>query len=64
MVQKLIYVCLVAKRNSENGIGVSGWRLYKWIKEQDYPDRYRVLCMNCNFSIGMWGYCPHNKMVD
>jgi len=22
-------------------------------------DKYRVLCMDCNFSLGAWGYCPH-----
>lgn len=25
------------------------------------PDLYEVLCMNCNFSKGRYGYCPHQK---
>lgn len=25
------------------------------------PDLYDVLCMNCNFSRGKFGYCPHDK---
>lgn len=25
------------------------------------PTKYRVLCMNCNFSFGVRGYCPHQK---
>lgn len=29
---------------------------------QEYrPDLYEVLCMNCNFSKGRYGYCPHHK---
>jgi hypothetical protein len=23
---------------------------------------YRLLCFNCNFTLGQWGYCPHNKV--
>jgi hypothetical protein len=25
------------------------------------PDEFRTLCMNCNHSYGIRGYCPHNK---
>lgn len=25
------------------------------------PNLYDVLCMNCNFSRGKFGYCPHDK---
>ncbi len=36
-------------------------KIYRDIKREGYPkDRYRVLCINCNFSIGIWGYCPHS----
>lgn len=38
----------------------SGINLYKWLKRRDYPSGFRVLCMNCNFSIGHFGYCPHD----
>lgn len=33
--------------------------IYLWLKRRGYPEGYRVLCMNCNFSLGMYGYCPH-----
>lgn len=26
-------------------------------------DEYRVLCHNCNFSFGKYGYCPHQSRV-
>lgn len=32
-----------------------------WLIKNNFPDGYRVLCMNCNFSLGMFGYCPHKQ---
>lgn len=39
-----------------------GYEYYLWIVQNNYPDGLRILCMNCNFSLGMWGYCPHDKI--
>jgi hypothetical protein len=33
--------------------------LYLYLRANHYPLGYRVLCMNCNFAIGHYGYCPH-----
>lgn len=34
--------------------------LYQVAKAEDYPkDKYRLLCANCNHSLGVRGYCPH-----
>jgi len=33
--------------------------LYKYIIDNNFPTEFRLLCMNCNFAIGMYGYCPH-----
>lgn len=35
--------------------------LYNFLKNSNYPDGYRVLCYNCNCSIGHYGYCPHHN---
>ncbi len=35
--------------------------LYSFLRKRGFPPGYRVLCMNCNFSIGMYGYCPHEE---
>lgn len=32
------------------------WRSFK---KKGWPDGFRVLCHNCNMSIGAWGHCPH-----
>lgn len=34
---------------------------YRNIIEDGFPDRYRVLCANCNFSWVAYGYCPHQE---
>ncbi len=42
-------------------IGKSGTGFYSWLKQQGYPEGYRVLCHNCNMSWGFFGYCPHEE---
>jgi hypothetical protein len=36
-----------------------GSNLARWLTKQGFPDGYRVLCHNCNFALGHYGYCPH-----
>lgn len=42
----------------------SGKALYKWIQERGYPDMFRLLCHNCNLSLGFYGYCPHGGVPE
>lgn len=37
----------------------SGDNLYGWIIRNNFPEGFRVLCLNCNFAIGHYGRCPH-----
>lgn len=39
---------------------------YRVLRSRGFPDRgiLRVLCHNCNWSIGCYGYCPHDKPRD
>lgn len=35
--------------------------VYRDLKRRGFPqDDYRLLCFNCNFALGSYGYCPHN----
>lgn len=34
--------------------------IYAWLRKNNFPSGFRVLCMNCNFSLGYHGYCPHH----
>lgn len=38
--------------------------IYFWLKKNNFPPGYRVLCMNCNFALGYHGYCPHHGWVQ
>jgi hypothetical protein len=41
-----------------------GAKMYRWLKRKGYPkEEFRLLCMNCNFSYGMYGFCPHQKLA-
>lgn len=42
-------------------MGSNSSRIGRWLKKMNYPDGFRVLCYNCNCSIGAYGYCPHSK---
>lgn len=39
--------------------GWSGDRIYIWLRLNKFPDRFQILCMNCNSALGRFGYCPH-----
>jgi len=47
--------------NQHRKSGMTGRKFYLWLKREGFPPGYRVLCMNCNCSIGFYGYCPHQK---
>lgn len=33
--------------------------IYRDVVKDGFPDTYRLLCANCNWSRGIRGYCPH-----
>jgi len=37
---------------------------YEWLKKNNYPSGYQVLCHNCNQAKGYFGYCPHQKIKE
>lgn len=46
------------KQRKKIGGGVN---FYNWIKRNNFPNTLRVLCHNCNQSLGFYGYCPHQN---
>ena len=34
-------------------------KIYKWLIANNFPEGFRLLCMNYNFALGRCGYCPH-----
>ena len=35
-------------------------KIHAWAIKNNFPDSLQLLCMNCNWSKGIHGYCPHN----
>ena len=42
--------------------GFGGYALHLWLKKNNFPDGFRVLCMNCNWAKSAFGICPHKKL--
>jgi hypothetical protein len=39
-----------------------GHSFYRWLVKNGCPkDGFRLLCANCNFARGRYGYCPHEN---
>jgi hypothetical protein len=43
--------------------GAGGWRFYRWLRLNQYPDSFtlQILCANCNMAKTFFGGCPHGK---
>jgi len=54
-------------KGAEHRKEVSGTQLYQWLRRNNFPPGFQVLCANCNFAKGHYGKCPHeptDKEVD
>lgn len=48
----------------DSHVGATTYTVYLRIKREGFPrDRYRLLCWNCNVTIGQLGYCPHERKL-
>lgn len=48
-----------SKHRKSRGAGAG---FYAMLEKQGFPkDEYRLLCMNCNFALGIYDHCPHKK---
>lgn len=43
-------------------LGIEGIGFYQWLIKNGLPEGFRVLCFNCNFALGHFGYCPHGNL--
>jgi hypothetical protein len=47
------------RRKIQRGGGVG---FYYWLKTNNFPDGFQVLCFNCNISKSLYGRCPHKNI--
>ena len=38
---------------------LGGRDMNNWLKKNNYPEGFQILCSNCNFAKAMYGKCPH-----
>lgn len=41
-----------------------GSGMYRWIKRNNFPSNFQVLCHNCNMAKAIDGTCPHQLMKE
>lgn len=39
----------------------SSQAFYTWLRRNNYPQEFQILCHNCNLAKGFYGKCPHEK---
>lgn len=45
---------------TDRRVGLSGLRFYRYLINNNFPDTFQILCMNCNWGKRMnEGICPH-----
>ncbi len=38
--------------------------VYSWLKKNNYPKNFQILCRNCNHAKFLYGKCPHQKAEE
>ncbi len=49
-----------AAHRRENKLA-KGTAFYYWLRREDWPEGFQVLCHNCNQAKGWYGQCPHSQ---
>ena len=39
-------------------------KITRWLVANNFPEGFRILCHNCNTSLGAYGYCPHTTKPE
>jgi hypothetical protein len=50
------------KNLPKNEQKLKGEKLNLWLKKNNYPNGFQVLCWNCNLVKGSFGQCPHEEL--
>ena len=51
-------------KNRNDDSNKSGNSLYLYLRRNNYPVGFQVLCFNCNCAKGIHGACPHQAKPD
>ena len=42
---------------------IPGQSVYRWLKHNNFPEGFQVLCHNCNMAKAFYGACPHQTRL-
>jgi hypothetical protein len=51
------------KNLSKDEKKLKGEKLNVWLRKNNYPEGFQVLCWNCNMTKGSFGQCPHEDLI-
>lgn len=51
-------------RKENKKLNLYGKDFYSFLMKQNFPNKYRLLCYNCNCCMGLYGKCYHDKNVS
>ena len=43
---------------------VGGEHMYRWLKKNNFPKGYKILCINCNWATRYGNVCPHQNALE
>jgi hypothetical protein len=49
----------IAGGGSQHRKQLKGKRIETWLKQNNWPKDFQLLCHNCNLAKGFYGSCPH-----
>ncbi len=41
---------------------IPGQSVYRWLRKNNFPEGFQVLCHNCNMAKAFYGECPHQRL--
>ncbi len=47
---------------TEHSKTIGRGKLYFWLRQNNYPTGFQILCMNCQFGKYIDGLCPHKRV--
>lgn len=47
--------------NKQRKLDKTANKICRWLKKNNYPEGFQVLCFNCNMAKGLFGKCPHQR---
>lgn len=59
--QEPMFLAIDHKENNGNKHRkeIGNAKIYSWLKKNEYPKGFQVLCHNCNMAKAFWSVCPH-----